>query len=620
MYKYLYKLLIIFSLIIHNCTTDTTGTGSETDIGTLTAGIYGFIVNSNGTPVEGATIISVSISDSNNSVPIDTVHTDSNGFYNIITLPSGNYYLEGSLSIDTATYKTIIDSIYYDENLYDSVGLNLGIDTLKLPGFIKGSVSIHKNDKSEILVYIPGTTYIAYTDSLGNFLISNIPADSNYTIVYSYPGYLKESDTSIKVKPNDTTFLSLKKLSFDPQQTPPPPTDLSAILDTTNRIIHLNWSELQHPGLAGFILYRKDSTNTATEPINISGNSLIPPTATSFSDSLNLPLAPGDTIVLQYQIKSQHIETGNKSDLSNPTFVRVFYKKSYYGKMVLIQSRGLSFSRGLKRAKEPIDTNAQPVHEVSFTYDFYIDTTEATQKEYASLMTGIYGYNNHEMPSWDNIYGLGDNYPSYYVNWFDAILYCNALSKSEGLDTVYTYSEITYPTKLGPGSGALLSDLKSNMDRYGYRLPTEAEWEFACRSGSTNDFYWKKDYSPYPSTVQDSLEIDNYATWAHNSGKLEKSNTFYGTHEVGTKSPNDFGLYDMSGNLMEYCNDFYDPNEYDKGNIVDPTGPTSGTFKVMRGGYWRYNSYLLRSAHRNFTTPSNESSDFGFRTCLLKKP
>lgn len=613
----IFLILSILTVIISlSCTTDTTGTGSETDIGTLNAGLYGTIVNNNGTPVESVSIAIIEIKDSSSSIPIDTTYTDSKGYYNISILPSGYYYLEGSISIDTAIYKTLIDTVFYKE-IYDSIGLNLGIDTLTLPGAIKGSVSIEKVDKSEILVYIPGTSYIALTDSLGNFIISGIPADSNYSIVYSFSGYLKEMDTSIIVLPNDTTNLSVKNLSFDPEQTPPAPTNVMASLDTNNRIVTINWDTISHPGLAGFIVYRKDSVQTAEEPVKISGTTLT--TSTLFNDTLNIHLKNEDTITIQYQVKSQHKETGNKSDYSKPAFIKLTLFNNTIQKMKLIPARGLTFQMGIEDIASPADTSAQPIHNVTFTYDFYIDSTEVTQKEYYDLMNGIHGYTDHEMPSWSELYGLGDNYPAYFINWYDAILYCNALSKSQGLDTVYTYSEISYPTILGPGSGVSLTNVSSDLSVYGYRLPTEAEWEFACRGYTNTDFYWNQNYDPYPENSNDTIEIGSYTIWNNNSGDLEKENPKYGTNAVATKLTNNFSLYDMSGNLYEFCNDFYNIDEYDRGDITDPNGPTSGNYIVMRSGCWKSSTSYLRSGFRSSMSMTNESSQFGFRVCLPKK-
>ncbi|MBN2188784.1 MAG: formylglycine-generating enzyme family protein [Chitinispirillaceae bacterium] len=230
----------------------------------------------------------------------------------------------------------------------------------------------------------------------------------------------------------------------------------------------------------------------------------------------------------------------------------------------------------------------QPIHTVTVR-SFYMDETEVTQADYYSRM----GVN----PS----YYTGDLLrPVENMTWFEAVLFCNARSRYCVLDTVYRYTAKTFDTTYGKCDS--LIDLAIDFSKNGYRLPTEAEWEYACRAGTTTGFYWG---SYPPATLADTLAIDNNAIWWHN---LNDS-----IARVGTKLPNAFGLYDMSGNVREWCNDLFDGSYYQTSPTIDPTGPTVGSERVMRGGtvYWGVN--YLRSAMRVWGYQHTWSKYCGFR-------
>jgi formylglycine-generating enzyme required for sulfatase activity len=300
----------------------------------------------------------------------------------------------------------------------------------------------------------------------------------------------------------------------------------------------------------------------------------------------------------------------------------------YRGSMVKIEAAGHDFEMG-----QPCDTVRglvwdmptsdveQPVHTVEFTYDFWMDTVEVQQKEYDSLMRLTYG-SSYSRPTWNVSNGMGDKWAAYSIEWGSAALFCNARSKYEGLpDTAYSYSGIAGRV----GVLCTLQNVAVDLHANAYRLPTEAEWEYACRAGSTSDYYWGKSIDDYGDDAS-VAEIDSYAIWSNNSFSLGKGtvirsgfggdSSYYGTHETGKRKPNAYGLYDMAGNLSEWCNDWYD--YYSWGVAVDPAGPSpenpTALTRVLRGGNWSNDLSYLRSTERQFDGADYQFLFCGFRT------
>ncbi|MFC1694264.1 SUMF1/EgtB/PvdO family nonheme iron enzyme, partial [Candidatus Latescibacterota bacterium] len=206
---------------------------------------------------------------------------------------------------------------------------------------------------------------------------------------------------------------------------------------------------------------------------------------------------------------------------------------------------------------------SEPVHTVTLSA-FEISETEITQAQYESIV----GSNPSKWKS--------DTLPVESINWYNAITFCNMLSDSEGLERCYDgYAECDFT-------------------KDGYRLPTEAEWEYACRAGTTTNYY----------TGNSSSDLAMAGWYEENSGSQ--------THPVGQKEPNAWGLYDMHGNVFEWCNDWY--SKYTSVNVINPTGVQTGSSKIMRGGDWKMSAYLCLSAIRFVENPlaSGESRQ-GFR-------
>ena len=244
---------------------------------------------------------------------------------------------------------------------------------------------------------------------------------------------------------------------------------------------------------------------------------------------------------------------------------------------------------------EGFDTN-KPVHEVTITKPFYMGKYEVTQAEYE-----VYCSYGSSSPS--SSYGDGDNYPAYYVSWYDALVYCNKRSMAEGLTPCYSINDSTDPEDWGDvptSSSGTWNSVECNWNANGYRLPTEAEWEYAARAGDNT-----VDSLTYSGT-SDVNKLGDYA-WYYDSANDN-------THEVGTKLPNAFGLYDMSGNVWEWCwNWFTDSYDTTTEGGSDPTGASAGSYRVYRGGGWSSNSDYCAVSCRNLNDPSLRYDNLGFR-------
>lgn len=223
-------------------------------------------------------------------------------------------------------------------------------------------------------------------------------------------------------------------------------------------------------------------------------------------------------------------------------------------------------------------------HSVTLS-DFYMSKYELTQKEYEEI-TG----NNPSNFS-------GEDLPVENISWLDAVAFCNARSEKEGLTPAYT-----------------IDDQNVSWDRSanGYRLPTEAEWEYACRAGTTTPFYMENSpsaeeanyYGHYPYEIE-----DNY--FSQGNLQVQPGEYRQTTVAVGSFSESPYGLYDMHGNVSEWVWDYY--GEYPIDGQTDPAGPTTGTLRVYRGGGWNDFAKNMRSAYRATLEQNKGSFNIGIR-------
>jgi formylglycine-generating enzyme required for sulfatase activity len=196
-----------------------------------------------------------------------------------------------------------------------------------------------------------------------------------------------------------------------------------------------------------------------------------------------------------------------------------------------------------------------------------------------------------------------DDVPITGVSWWDAVIWCNMLSELEGLVPVY-YTTPAFDRVMRSGTGVIYA----NLDANGYRLPTEAEWEYAARAGTTSAYYTGP--LTQPDTGQRDPSLDLAGWYLENSGGL--------THSVRWKRANNWVLYDMLGNVEEWCWDRYGP--YEPGDQVDPAGPASGTSRVSRGGHWNSQAADCRAAARNSSIPATRTANRGFRLVRTAPP
>jgi formylglycine-generating enzyme required for sulfatase activity len=224
----------------------------------------------------------------------------------------------------------------------------------------------------------------------------------------------------------------------------------------------------------------------------------------------------------------------------------------------------------------------KPQHRVRITRPFYLGVTEVTQAEYAAVMGVNPSAFSSSGTSKEDVEGKStDRLPVESIPWLDAVTFCNKLSELEGRPPFYRIN----------GAAVLVNDWNGT----GYRLPTEAEWEYACRARTTARY----------SFGEDQEGLGEFGWFVGNSGSR--------THPVGEKRPNGFGLFDMHGNVWEWCWDWFGEAYYESSAVEDPRGPDAASSRVNRGGGWRYGPRSAGSAFRTSDEPGLRDRNLGFR-------
>ena len=253
-----------------------------------------------------------------------------------------------------------------------------------------------------------------------------------------------------------------------------------------------------------------------------------------------------------------------------------------------------------------------PLHDVSVSA-FSMDRYEVTK----ALWDEIYNWAILNGYDFDNTgSGKAATHPVQAVSWYDAVKWCNARSEKEGKTPAY-YTDAALSARYRQGQ----VNVQNNWVNWsaGYRLPTEAEWEKAARGGAAGHrFSWSDtneithSRANYYSTTEDAYDTSptrgNQPTFAVDSHPY--------TSPVGYFASNDYGLYDMVGNVSEWCWDWYAEGAYSSGSPTDPRGPSAGLFRVDRGGRWDRKAFFVRTAYRDYYSPTFGDNVMGFRLVL----
>jgi formylglycine-generating enzyme required for sulfatase activity len=375
---------------------------------------------------------------------------------------------------------------------------------------------------------------------------TDISAEINKDIVYRIRAYYS-TDYSDAV---DTGIIT---------NTFPAPSNLEAVVNGMN--ITLNWTDNSN-GEQGFIISKKyDGQVWDDNYTTVAGNIV------TWTETV------ADTGKYYYRVKAYY--GTDQSAVSNVTETWIQQAEN---EMILVPAG--TFQMGQVGV-------AEPVHQVTISHSFYMAKYETTQKEWTDIM----GTNPAQG------YGVGDNYPVYYVSWYDILVYCNKRSIAEGINPCYVINGSTDPNTWGSvptAQDATWDAVECRWYENGYRLPTEAEWEYAARHNDGRTY-------PWGNTTPDATNCN------YNSNV--NATTIVGNYPTGNSK---LGLCDLAGNMMEYVWDGFE--NFNSNSQVDPVGPLEiKTNRVVKGGSWGNIDLYIKSTSREYFNASSIFRVYGFR-------
>jgi formylglycine-generating enzyme required for sulfatase activity len=520
----------------------------------------------------------------------------------ILTI-NGKQHTPGNIELVPGTYNlSIIKSGYLSQE--ETIKLELGES-------ITRSYTLTKNVGTLNINTIPKDAAVIINKQNYGLRRSIELSPGQYRIEVEKDGWYGESETvTIHLGETTSKTYNLKQMTGSLQFSVLPLEATVRMLDATGNV-YKSWTGMQYlkdiPVGQYTLECKADKHKTLKREIVITEN------ATEIQELQMEEVSDFISRADMILIKDSRFQMGSTDGDRDEKPVHTVTGSDFISRADMILIKGGRFQMGSTEG----DSDEKPVHTVTVS-DFYMSKYEVTYQQFEEFIRStnykttaeVEGYSWVWTGSWEKKDGINWRYdvsglprsksesehPVIHVSWYDAVEYCNYLSRKEGLTPAYMIDK----SRKDPNNESSYDDIKWsitwNKNANGYRLPTEAEWEYASGGGASNRTKW--------SGTNSESSPGNYAWYFSNSGNK--------THPVGIKEPNSLGLYDMSGNVWEWCWDWY--GDYSSSSQTNPTGPSSGSYRVLRGGSWRSSGATsCRVAYRGDNLPSNRNVNLGFR-------